>query len=314
VNHTVENLKNFLFILHTIIILFYHVITIYHWNFNLLNFEFFSHKFSFFGAEFYISQFFSVVLVIFFGSTLIKFSFKYLSPKKSYYSEDFKLLFKRLYFSITYCLLALFSLSLLDIPLTAFAFISGALAIGVGFGAQNIISNFISGWILIWERPIRIGDFLEIEGFKGKVETISTRSTIIRRVDGVRLVIPNSKLLEETVINWNLNDNYIRGHIRVGITYDSDINLAKLIMLDIFCSDKKILKEPTPVIFFDDFADFSLILDGYFWIEMDVNNDVRTMASNFRFQIKEKFEANKINFAFPRQDISLLNMSNQKLL
>ncbi|MCV5276154.1 mechanosensitive ion channel, partial [Escherichia coli] len=86
----------------------------------------------------------------------------------------------------------------------------GAIAIGFGFGAQNIINNFISGWILIGEKPIRIGDFLEVEGAKGIVEQINTRSTRIRRTDGVHMLIPNSQLIENVVINWTLCDRLVR--------------------------------------------------------------------------------------------------------
>ena len=101
------------------------------------------------------------------------------------------------------------ALSMLNVPLGAFAFITGAIAIGIGFGAQNIINNFISGWILMGERPIRIGDLLEVNGTLGRVEAINTRSTRIKRVDGVRIVIPNSHLLENMVVNWNLGDEDI---------------------------------------------------------------------------------------------------------
>ncbi len=98
------------------------------------------------------------------------------------------------------------ALSMLNVPLGAFAFISGAIAIGIGFGAQNIINNFISGWILMGERPIRIGGLLEVNDTLGRVEAINTRSTRIKRVDGVRIVIPNSHLLENMLVNWNPGD------------------------------------------------------------------------------------------------------------
>ncbi|MFT5812863.1 MAG: small-conductance mechanosensitive channel, partial [Psychroserpens sp.] len=97
-------------------------------------------------------------------------------------------------------------LDFINMPIAAFAFLSGAIAIG----AQNIINNVISGWILMWERPIRIGDFLEIESAKGLVEEINTCSTRIKRVDGVHFLIPNSKLLENTVVNWTLVNQLLR--------------------------------------------------------------------------------------------------------
>ena len=111
---------------------------------------------------------------------------------------------KRIVFFSILLLVVVTALSLLGIPLTAFAFATGAIAIGVGFGAQNIINNFISGWILMAERPIRIGDFIEIDAWQGTVERVGNRSTRIRRTDGVHLLVPNSQLLERTVVNWTL--------------------------------------------------------------------------------------------------------------
>ena len=121
--------------------------------------------------------------------------------RKTGASADTVHLFKRIFYIIALAVLLITTLDFLNVPLTAFAFLSGAVAIGFGFGAQNIINNFISGWILMWERPIRIGDFLEVADARGRVESINTRSTRIRRVDGVHMLIPNSKLLENTVIN-----------------------------------------------------------------------------------------------------------------
>lgn len=119
--------------------------------------------------------------------------------------------------------LVITALDLLNVPLTAFAFVSGAVAIGVGFGAQNIINNFISGWILMWERPIRIKDYIELGDTAGTVEEINTRSTRIRRIDNVHLLVPNSKLLEETVVNLTLVDRLLRSVVRVGVVYGADV-------------------------------------------------------------------------------------------
>ncbi|MDH3434136.1 MAG: mechanosensitive ion channel, partial [Gammaproteobacteria bacterium] len=113
---------------------------------------------------------------------------------------------KRIAFFAILVLVVITALGLLGIPLTAFAFATGAIAIGVGFGAQNIINNFISGWILMAERPIRIDDFIEIDNAQGIVERIGNRSTRVRRTDGVHLLVPNSQLLERTVVNWTLVD------------------------------------------------------------------------------------------------------------
>ena len=117
----------------------------------------------------------------------------------------------RAFWVVVIFVLFLTILGMLNVPLAAFAFLSGAVAIGVGFGAQNIINNFISGWIIMGERPIRVDDLIEIDGTLGRVEAINTRSTRIRRVDGVRIVVPNSHMLENKIVNWTLVDSEVRG-------------------------------------------------------------------------------------------------------
>ena len=159
-------------------------------------------------------------------------------------SQDAVHLFTRIYFILSIAILIFTSLEVLSIPLTAFAFVSGAIAIGVGFGAQNIINNFISGWILMWERPIRIGDFLEVGNAKGVVETINTRSTRIRRNDGVHMLIPNSQLLENTVTNWTLIDGNARSSVSVGVAYGSDVLLVKTLIQQVLDDHDAILTNP----------------------------------------------------------------------
>ena len=126
-----------------------------------------------------------IVLLLLVAFWLFRKSNNFLATRleQSELPADMILLLQRIYVIIALIVLAMLVLDLLQVPLSAFAFVSGAIAIGVGFGAQNIINNFISGWILMWERPIRIGDFLEIGDAKGVVETINTRSTRIRRTD-----------------------------------------------------------------------------------------------------------------------------------
>ena len=194
-------------------------------------------------------------------------------------------------------------LSLLKVPITAFAFLSGAIAIGFGFGAQNIINNFISGWILIGEKPIRIGDFLEVENTKGIVEEINTRSTRIRRVDGVHLLVPNSKLIENTVVNWTLRDDIVRCKISVGVAYGSPSKKVAELLLQVTTSQDKVLKDPKPNVFFRDFGDNSLVFDVYYWINSRVEGGLKLVSSDIRFGIDELFDEHGIVIAYPQRDI-----------
>tara|TARA_R110000868_G_scaffold169291_1_gene404247 strand:- start:525 stop:1394 length:870 start_codon:yes stop_codon:yes gene_type:complete len=214
-------------------------------------------------------------------------------------------LVRRILFILAFLALFITTLDLINVPITAFAFLSGAVAIGFGFGAQNIINNFISGWILMWERPIRIGDFLEVDGVKGNVEAINTRSTRIRRTDGVHMMIPNSKLLENTVVNWTLMDNRSRTTVNVGVAYGSPCRLVASLIEQAVSEQDDVLKEPAPVVIFDDFGDNALMFVVYFWMNASVEGHLRMIRSNIRFRIEELFAQNDICIAFPQRDIHI---------
>jgi small-conductance mechanosensitive channel len=214
-------------------------------------------------------------------------------------------LVRRIVYIVGLAMLALTVIDLLNLPLTAFAFVSGAVAIGVGFGAQNIINNFISGWILMWERPIRIGDFLEIGDAKGTVEAINTRSTRIRRVDGVHMLIPNSALLENTVVNWTLVDRLARCNVRVGVAYGSPARQVQELFLQAVQEQPETLDEPKPTVIFEDFGDNALIFDAYFWVLATVDRDLRKIRSNTRFRLEELLTEHGVTIAFPQRDVHL---------
>ena len=225
--------------------------------------------------------------------------------KKRNVSADAVHLFSRMYLVLMIAILAITSMDILNIPLTAFAFVSGAIAIGVGFGAQNIINNFISGWILMWERPIRIGDFLEVGDARGVVECINTRSTLIRRNDGVHMLVPNSQLLENTVTNWTLIDKNARTFVRVGVSYGSDVLLVQTLLFQVLEERDDILPHPKPIVLFEDFGDNALIFDMVFWVNAVSETDIRRRRSEIRFRIYDLFNQNDICIAYPQRDIHL---------
>lgn len=214
-------------------------------------------------------------------------------------------LIERSLYIVAMAIIFMTTLSMLNVPITAFAFLSGAVAIGFGFGAQNIINNFISGWILIGEKPIRIGDFLEVDNVKGVVEEINTRSTRVRRVDGVHMLIPNSQLLENTVINWTLRDKLIRGTINVGVAYGSDCEKVAQIMQEITKSQPEVLETPPAAVFFQDFGDNALVFEVYFWINSQVEGGLRLVSSNIRFALNKAFNEAGIVVAFPQTDVHI---------
>jgi small-conductance mechanosensitive channel len=194
-------------------------------------------------------------------------------------------------------------LNLLHVPMAAFAFISGAVAIGVGFGAQNIINNFISGWILMSERPIRLGDFIEVGEWQGVVELVGNRSTRIRRTDGVHMLVPNSQLLEQTVVNWTLIDKQTRTIVRVGVAYGSPVRKVAELIQNVVDTNPAVRKDPAPTVIFEDFGDNALVFDVYFWCDASGERELRTIRSDIRFRIADVFEENDIVIAFPQRDV-----------
>jgi small-conductance mechanosensitive channel len=212
-------------------------------------------------------------------------------------------LMRRLFYIVVILVLAATALGLLGIPLGAFAFVSGAIAIGVGFGAQNVISNFISGWILLTERPIRVGDFIELGEMLGTVEAIYTRFTRVRRIDGVRLMIPNSQVLENTIVNWTIVDRKLRSSVRVGVRYGSDVQKVRILLEEILTSNPDVLDDPAPVIIFEDFGDSALVFDAFFWIESSNDRTLRGVRSAIRFEVDRVFKENDIVIAFPQRDM-----------
>jgi small-conductance mechanosensitive channel len=248
-----------------------------------------------------------IPIVLLFGyiltKTLIKMITKRLITKKT--DPNIIHLLQRIFYVIAFAIMLVTTLDLINVPITAFAFLSGAVAIGFGFGAQNIINNFISGWILMWERPIRIGDFLEVEAAKGVVEQINTRSTRIRRVDGVHLLIPNSKLLENTVVNWTLVDNVVRSSVTVGVAYGSPVKKVAELILQATTDQKSIQTTPKPFVTFEDFGDNALMFEVTFWLDSTTEGGLRVMRSHIRFCLDELFEENNIVVAFPQRDLHI---------
>ena len=212
---------------------------------------------------------------------------------------------QRVVFFLLLTVIFLLALHLLGIPITALAFAMGAIAIGVGFGTQNIINNFISGWILMAERPVRIDDFIEIDNWRGTVERIGNRSTRIRRIDGVHLMVPNSQLLERTVVNWTLVDRAIRSTVRVGVAYGSPIRQVTELLGKAVRDQPEVKAEPAPRVVFEDFGDNALVFDAYIWCDLSNDKALFEVRSDIRLRIADLFEAHGIVVAFPQRDVHL---------
>jgi small-conductance mechanosensitive channel len=201
--------------------------------------------------------------------------------------------------------LMLITLHLLKIPLTAFAFLGGALAIGVGFGTQTLFKNFISGIIVLVERKVKVGDILDVDGIIGTVTTVDTRSSTLRGFDGVETLIPNSLLLENKVTNWTHTNARQRRLLRVGVAYGSPVQQVAEIMNECAMRHGRVLKDPPPLVLFEDFGADALLFGLYFWVELGERLNANQVASDLRFMLEKRFREAGIAIPFPQRDLHL---------
>ena len=196
------------------------------------------------------------------------------------------------------------SLTVAGIPLTVFSVVGGALAIGVGFGSQNIVNNFISGVILLIEQPIRMGDTVEVEGITGTVIAINTRSTKIRNGDNKIFIVPNSFFLEKGVVNWNYETNILRNTVEFGVSYGSNVRQVENICMDIMLNTDGVEQTPVPLVQFTNFADSNLTFQLIFYCNTSVVASLGHIKSDVRFKIDDKFRELGISMPFPQRDMN----------
>ena len=200
----------------------------------------------------------------------------------------------------------LLALENIGISVTAFAALGAILSVGIGFGLQNIAQNFISGLILLIERPIQQGDILEVAGGTvGRVTDIGMRATTIQTLDGVSILVPNSALISEEVRNFHAPHPTNRIRIAVGVAYGSDTALVRETLLAVAKADARVKESPAPDVIFQDFGDSSLDFELAVWLD---NAEIRTkLASDLRFAIDAGFREAGITIPFPQRDLHLIS-------
>lgn len=202
-------------------------------------------------------------------------------------------------------LILLLTLNLSHIPLSVFAFLGGALAIGVGFGTQTLIKNFVSGLILLMQRHVRVGDSIELDRFAGKVSEINLRSTTIRTADGHDAIVPNSFLLEGSVTNLTAQDTRVRRAIKLGLPYGCSVSAVRKLLLDCAQNHPAVLEEPAPQVLLEDFGDNALVFGLYLWLDLKTCSSVATVLSDLRIQIEDSLRQAKIDLPFPQREVYL---------
>jgi small-conductance mechanosensitive channel len=209
----------------------------------------------------------------------------------------------KLIFGVMFIGVFIVSLVTVNIPLAVFAFLGGALAIGIGFGAQHLINNFISGMILLFDRSVRVGDIVEVDGQGGRVTDIGMRNSRIYRFDGVDMLVPNSEFLQQKVTNWTLSDLKMRYSVSVGVAYGSPTRETERLILQAIETNPIVLEDPPPTILFEQFGESSLVFTGYFWMELVPDRDNRVTVSQIRHEINELLEKAGIEISFPQRDV-----------
>jgi len=195
------------------------------------------------------------------------------------------------------------ALTAAGIQTTQFAIIAGALGVGIGFGLQTVVNNFVSGLILMFERPIQPGDIIDVESLQGRVLAIGLRATRIRTWDGAEVVVPNGTLLSGNLINWTLSDSNRRIDVNVGVAYGTNVRRVLEVLTEVARRQPLAMKDPEPVATFNGFGDSSLDFTMRFWIR-DANTAL-TARSGAYVEVCEALEIEGIEIPFPQRDLHL---------
>ena len=194
------------------------------------------------------------------------------------------------------------ALSSLGINLSAFAFIGGAIGVGIGFGLQKVVSNLISGVILLLDKSIKPGDVIEVGDSYGRIESLGARYVSVITRDRFEYLIPNEDLITQQVINWSFSDRLVRLTIGVGVSYDTDIHKAMDIMVLAARGVDRVLDDPSPVCQLKNFGDSSVDLELRFWIG-DPDNGISNVSSEVRLAVWDAFKEHHIQIPFPQRDL-----------
>jgi small-conductance mechanosensitive channel len=190
------------------------------------------------------------------------------------------------------------------IHLGALTVFAGAVGVGVGFGLQNIASNFISGLVILAERPITIGDRVEVAGVTGQVQQIRARSTVIVTNDNISMIVPNSKFIDSPVTNWTYGDPRVRFRIPIGVAYGSDVNRVREALIAAGRTNPHVLEDPGPSVFLKQFGESSIDFELVVW-SAEMSHRPSRFKSDLNFAIEEKLRGAGIEIPFPQRDLHI---------
>ncbi|HEY5346385.1 MAG TPA: mechanosensitive ion channel domain-containing protein [Verrucomicrobiae bacterium] len=189
-----------------------------------------------------------------------------------------------------------------NVNLSSLTVLAGAIGVGVGFGLQNIINNFVSGLIILAERPITIGDRIEVGAVAGQVSEISLRSTTVITNDNIAIIVPNSDIVSHAVTNWSHGDPRVRIRLPVGVAYGTDPEHLRRLLIEVGKEHRSVLAEPAPELFFIGFGDSSLDFELGVWTA-EMSSKPRRFRSELYYAIEKKLRENHIEIPFPQRDL-----------
>ena len=190
------------------------------------------------------------------------------------------------------------------IDLSALGLLVGALGVGIGFGLQNITNNFISGLIILFERPIKVGDRIEIDDLAGNIVDISARATTIITNDNIAVIVPNSDFINSRVINWSHNNKQVRLNFPVGVSYNEDPEKIRILLEEVAKANSGVLSSPKPYVLFESYGDSSLNFNLLVWTSEFIDRP-KILRSELYYEIFRKFKEHNVEIPFPQRDIHL---------
>jgi small-conductance mechanosensitive channel len=226
--------------------------------------------------------------------------------KSTKFKKNERMLVVQLLKVLSYVGVFIISLQVIGIDLTVFAIFGGAIGVGIGFGLQKITSNFISGFILLFEKTLKVNDLIELtDGMIGFVRFTGARHTLVETYTGKEIMIPNEVFITQNVTNWTHSHKKARLDLKIGVSYQSDLRLVKELMLQAAKEHTRCAKDPSPSCYLEEFADSSVNFGLYFWID-DITEGRKTPKSDVLFSIWDKFKENNITIPFPQRDIHMI--------
>jgi small-conductance mechanosensitive channel len=257
-----------------------------------------------------------VAFMILMGARIIVWFITQVTLFRMYRSKDMdegiQYAINQLVMYVVYVLAILFALDRVVSDMSIIYGGAAALLVGVGLGLQQTFNDFFSGLVLLFERTVMVGDILEIDGKVGRVLKIGLRASRIETRDSVSMLVPNSKLVNQSVVNWTHYDNIVRFQVDVSVAYGTEANLVKSILLQAADQAEDVLKVPEPFVRLNDFGDNGVLFTVYFFTTQVMTAE--NVRSNVRFEIDKLFHQNNITIPFPQRDLRIIDASQKTLI